>query len=186
MSKPELHNLVRIGQIKAEPASRSEFAGLVESARKRLADARNESLSAEADLIWRTTLRMRLRSQRCAGMVIAPTIGTSCFKRFLTRWAWTQKRGEFLQSAMALAIWPNTRDALKLMNDCWLISSNVQYDWRPPSQPLSRQPKRDAHDLQKLAATSLLRSSRVKRAGCRSPKLKFTTHCQARLSTVFS
>jgi len=69
MSKPELHNLVRIGQIKAEPASRSEFAGLVESARKRLADARNESLSAESrfDLAYNASHAFALAALRWHG-----------------------------------------------------------------------------------------------------------------------
>src|SRR5882672_5458971 len=48
MSKPELDNLVTIGKLKAEPATRAEFNGLVDSARKRLADARNESLADES------------------------------------------------------------------------------------------------------------------------------------------
>jgi len=44
MSKQELENLARIGQLKAEPGTGAEFDGLVDSARKRLADARNENL----------------------------------------------------------------------------------------------------------------------------------------------
>jgi len=48
MSKQELENLAKTGQIKAEPGTRAEFDGLVDSARKRLADARNESLSSES------------------------------------------------------------------------------------------------------------------------------------------
>ena len=48
MSKQELENLARIGQLKAEPGIRAEFDGLVDSARKRLADARNENLSFES------------------------------------------------------------------------------------------------------------------------------------------
>ena len=35
----ELDNLVKISQIKAEPGTMTEFEGLVNSARKRLADA---------------------------------------------------------------------------------------------------------------------------------------------------
>jgi hypothetical protein len=48
MSKPELENLAKIGQFKAEPGTQAEFNGLVDSARKRLADARNEKLSFES------------------------------------------------------------------------------------------------------------------------------------------
>ena len=48
MNKEELENLVKIGQLKVEPGTRAEFDGLVSSARKRLADARNDSLSSES------------------------------------------------------------------------------------------------------------------------------------------
>ncbi len=48
MSKEELANLARIGQLKAEPGARVEFEGLVDSGRKRLADARNARLSFES------------------------------------------------------------------------------------------------------------------------------------------
>jgi hypothetical protein len=48
MSSSELDNLVSIGKLKAEPWSPAEFNGLVNSARKRLADARNEGLAPES------------------------------------------------------------------------------------------------------------------------------------------
>lgn len=48
MTKQELDNLVKIGQLKSEPGTRAEFDGMVDSARKRLADARNESLAPES------------------------------------------------------------------------------------------------------------------------------------------
>ena len=48
MSQDELDNLVRIGRLKAEPGSRNEFAGMVKSARTRLADAQNESLDPDS------------------------------------------------------------------------------------------------------------------------------------------
>jgi hypothetical protein len=48
MSQRELDNLVKIGKLKAEPGTQAEFKGLVDSARKRLADARNESLARES------------------------------------------------------------------------------------------------------------------------------------------
>ena len=48
MSGRELENLARIGQLKAEQGTRAEFVGLVDSARKRLADARKEGLSSES------------------------------------------------------------------------------------------------------------------------------------------
>jgi hypothetical protein len=48
MGKQELENLVKIGQLKSEPGTRAEFDGMVASARKRLADAHNESLAPES------------------------------------------------------------------------------------------------------------------------------------------
>jgi hypothetical protein len=48
MGKQELENLVKIGQLKPEPPARTEFDGMVNGARKRLADAQNEDLAAES------------------------------------------------------------------------------------------------------------------------------------------
>lgn len=48
MNSHKLDNLVKIGQMKTEPGSQSEFDGLLRSARARLIDARNETLSIES------------------------------------------------------------------------------------------------------------------------------------------
>lgn len=48
MTSHQLDNLVKIGQPKTEPGNQSEFDGLLHSARARLTDARNETLSAES------------------------------------------------------------------------------------------------------------------------------------------
>jgi hypothetical protein len=48
MTKPELENLVKIGQLKKEPPTRAEFDGMLSSAGKRLADAQNTKLAAES------------------------------------------------------------------------------------------------------------------------------------------
>ena len=48
MTKLELDSLVKIGQLKSEPGTRAEFDGMVASAKKRLADARNESFAPES------------------------------------------------------------------------------------------------------------------------------------------
>ena len=48
MSNAELDALVKIDQLKVEPASRAEYMGLVTSAARRLTDARDESLSSES------------------------------------------------------------------------------------------------------------------------------------------
>lgn len=46
-----LRNLLKIGQLKAEPPDPREFAGLLASARRKLPDAENRSLSADSRFI---------------------------------------------------------------------------------------------------------------------------------------
>ena len=48
MGKQELENLAKVGQLKAEPQTRGEFDGMINGAKKRLADAQNEDLAAES------------------------------------------------------------------------------------------------------------------------------------------
>src|SRR5262245_34385336 len=69
MSDEELDNLVRIGKLKAEPGTRTEFIGLVDSARKRLADARNEGLAPESrfDLAYNAAHGFALAALRRKG-----------------------------------------------------------------------------------------------------------------------
>jgi hypothetical protein len=69
MSKQELDNLVRINRLKAEPGSRSEFAGMVKSARTRLVDAQNESLDPDSrfDLAYGAAHRLALAALRHEG-----------------------------------------------------------------------------------------------------------------------
>jgi hypothetical protein len=69
MSKEELDNLVRIGRPKAEPGTRSEFAGMVKSARTRLVDAQNESLDPDSrfDLAYGAAHRLALAALRQHG-----------------------------------------------------------------------------------------------------------------------
>src|SRR6266852_3360800 len=65
----ELDNLVRINRLKAEPASRSEFAGMVNSARRRLVDAQNKSLDPDSqfDLAYGAAHRLSLAALRHKG-----------------------------------------------------------------------------------------------------------------------
>jgi hypothetical protein len=69
MSKEELANLARTGQLKAEPARRAEFDGMVNSARKRLGDARKTSLSLESrfDLAYNAAHAFALAALRWHG-----------------------------------------------------------------------------------------------------------------------
>jgi len=48
MTSPNLDNLVKARQLKKEPGDQKELDGLVRSARARLVDARNTSLSTES------------------------------------------------------------------------------------------------------------------------------------------
>lgn len=68
MSQP-LDNLVKIGKLKAEPFAKAEFVGLVASARKRFADARNKSLSLESrfDLAYNASHAYALAALRFRG-----------------------------------------------------------------------------------------------------------------------
>jgi len=69
MSKQELENLVRIGQLKVEPGTRAEFDGMLNSAKKRLADSRNESLASESrfDLAYGAAHGLALAALRQKG-----------------------------------------------------------------------------------------------------------------------
>jgi len=69
MSKEELDNLVWIKKLKIEPGSRAEFDGMLGSARKRLADAQNESLDPDSrfDLAYGAAHRSALAALRQQG-----------------------------------------------------------------------------------------------------------------------
>ena len=69
MSKAELDNLLRIGRLKTEPASRGEFMGMLDAARKRLVDAQNNSLDPDSrfDLAYGAAHRFALAALRHHG-----------------------------------------------------------------------------------------------------------------------
>jgi hypothetical protein len=69
MSKQELDNLVRINKLKLEPASRSEFEGMVRSARARLTDAENQSINTDSqfDLAYGAAHRLASAALRQQG-----------------------------------------------------------------------------------------------------------------------
>ena len=69
MSHPQLDNLVRIGQLKAEPAAESELQGLVRSGVRRLDDAAREDLSLESrfDLAYNAARALALAALRFRG-----------------------------------------------------------------------------------------------------------------------
>ncbi len=69
MSKVELDNLVKIGMLKLEPASRAEFDGMVSAARRALKDAQNTSLDPDSqfDLAYGAAHRYALAALRQHG-----------------------------------------------------------------------------------------------------------------------
>jgi hypothetical protein len=69
MPLPPLDNLVRIGSLKAEVASRDEVEGLLRSGSARLKDARNSSLALESrfDLAYNAAHALSLAALRWHG-----------------------------------------------------------------------------------------------------------------------
>jgi hypothetical protein len=69
MRSEALENLVRIGKLASEPASRTEFDGLLTSARHRLDDAENEALNLESrfDLAYNAAHALGLAALRWHG-----------------------------------------------------------------------------------------------------------------------
>ena len=69
MANDKLKNLAKTGQLKAEPASEEEVAGLLRSGAIRLADAKNEDLSEESrfDLAYNAAHALSLAALRRAG-----------------------------------------------------------------------------------------------------------------------
>ena len=69
MGRQELDNLVKIGTLKAEAASRKEFDGMLASAHRGLVDAQNESIETDSqfDLAYGAAHRFALAALRQQG-----------------------------------------------------------------------------------------------------------------------
>lgn len=69
MGKQELDNLVKIGNLKVEAASRKEFDGMIKSARRGLADSQNESIETDSqfDLAVEAAHKLALAALRHQG-----------------------------------------------------------------------------------------------------------------------
>lgn len=69
MSSKPLDNLVAIGTLKREPRDQNEFQGLVDSGRKKLADANKDDLSSESrfDLAYNAAHAFALAAMRWHG-----------------------------------------------------------------------------------------------------------------------
>ena len=69
MANEKLENLVKIRQLKAEPATKEDIVGLLRSGAVRLADAKNKDLSKESrfDLAYNVAHAWSLAALRDAG-----------------------------------------------------------------------------------------------------------------------
>lgn len=69
MANDKLENLVRIRQLKADPATKEEITGLTRSGTVRITDSKNESLSAESrfGLAYNAAHGLSLAALRRAG-----------------------------------------------------------------------------------------------------------------------
>lgn len=69
MTSPNLENLAKLGKLKKEGVSQTEFDGLVKSGRARLADSRMSSLSIESrfDLAYNASHALALAALRWHG-----------------------------------------------------------------------------------------------------------------------
>lgn len=69
MTSQNLENLIKAGSLKSEPANQREFNGLLRSAKARLTDARNASLSIESrfDLAYNVSHALALAALRWYG-----------------------------------------------------------------------------------------------------------------------
>ena len=86
MPHDQLDNLVKVGQLKVEPASEPEVAGLISSGLARLRDASNETLSIESrfDLAYNAAHALSLAALRKAGYRSENRyIGFQCLKHTL-------------------------------------------------------------------------------------------------------
>jgi len=86
MRLPQLENLVRIRQLKAEATAQSEIDGLIRSGKARLKDAQTESLSLDGrfDLAYNAAHAFSLAAL-LDGTGTAPRTGTRSFSVSSTR-----------------------------------------------------------------------------------------------------
>lgn len=76
MGKAELDNLVKIGQLKVEAVTRAEFDGMINGAKKRLADAQNKDLASESrfDLTYGAASWFRARGIEAERLPVGKTL----------------------------------------------------------------------------------------------------------------
>lgn len=114
MSLPELDNLVRIGQLKAEPRNELELKRMLEMARTRLADAQLDSLSLEGRFASAYNAAIPRLWPHCAGMAIAAKTGTPFFFVLPIPWAGPPVAGGCWMPRTRKEIWRNMRATWRL------------------------------------------------------------------------
>ena len=119
MSKKELENLVTIGQLKIEPASRAEYAGMEELARKRLIDAQNEDLDNDSRFGSPMAPLIGWRSLPCAARAIVRKIVLRSSRRSCIRWERIGRIFRPSSNRTTSEILPNIRAAPKSTRSCW-------------------------------------------------------------------
>jgi hypothetical protein len=109
MTSAEIENLVRIGQLKREPSTKTEIDGLIRSGAARLSDAANASLSLEGrfDLAYNAAHALALAALRRLGYRSENRF--LVFQTLRTRWASRRPSGESLPGATRRATWRSTR-----------------------------------------------------------------------------
>ena len=85
MGLPELDNLVRIGQLKAEPRNTQEVTRMLAMAQTRLNDAKLNSLSLEGRFTSAYNAAHAAALAACAGMATAAKTVSPCSSALRTR-----------------------------------------------------------------------------------------------------
>jgi len=134
MGKQELDNLVKIGALKAEAASRKEFDGMLASARRGLVDAQNEGIETDSqfDLAYGAAHRLALAALRQQGyrsenritvfQTLVHTLGTDNADMQIFLRAHNERNLAEYEGRVAST------------QNCWLISFAAQRSWRRPSE----------------------------------------------------
>ena len=116
MGNDKLDNLVKIGQLKAEPFSQSEFDGLLQSGKAKMNDAQKGTLSLKADLTWHITHPTLCRSRHSDGTATDQEADILSSSAFGIRWIYRMNSGESWIRHIENATFPSTKAILMLMN----------------------------------------------------------------------
>ena len=119
MSRPELENLVRIGQLKAEPRNTLEATRMLDMARTRLADAKLSKLSLEGRFTsaYNATHAAALAALRWHGYRSENRY--TVFQCLTHTLGWPPAAGGFLTQPTKSATWRSTKATSTSRNPRW-------------------------------------------------------------------